>query len=72
MGLYLTVILALVAVVIYELLSGKLLSRFFTTITTREKEPMRYWLGSRGVLWQMLIIAGLAYLAAHHLLPGLP
>ena len=72
MAFYQTVILALVVLVIYELLSGKLLSRFFTTITTREKEPMRYWFGISGVLWQMLVIMGLAYLAAHHLLPGLP
>jgi hypothetical protein len=72
MTFYVTVILALVGFVIYELVSGKLMSRAFTMITTREEDPMRYWMGSRGLFWQMLVIIALVYLALHHLLPGLP
>ena len=71
MTFYMTVILALVGFVIYELVSGKLMSRAFTMITTREEDPSATGWGA-GDWCQMLVIIALVYLTVRHLLPGLP
>jgi hypothetical protein len=49
----------MIGVVLYQLASGKLLDRGWTTLTTREERPRFYW---SLITLQAVIVAGLVYM----------
>ena len=65
MFFYPCVSLAVAAVAMYELVSGKSIPSIWKH-TSREVSPFWYWLG---IIEKILPALGIVYLASHHLLP---